>query len=262
MNTAFTKYLVNQWNKWSSKRWPWVLLMTMSISGAIIFGYLILSHSLDYITSGITYNNIRSQVRISGSSSAQGEYRPPVDFDKLAQLNPDTVGWLIIKDTPIDYPIVQGADNDFYLHNDFHRASSFSGCLFIDSRNARDFSDINTIIYGHNMRNGSMFGALKNFREGAYLSAHSDITLYGVREGFDLTPFAVYTAGDIGDYMKHEFTSEPEFIEWIDAALAKTDVELTYRPQSDERVITLVSCVPGSSTSRVVMHLAMRPIAN
>lgn len=95
------------------------------------------------------------------------DYQPPqVDFGELQQMNQDVIGWLEIEAIPeISYPIVQGTDNDYYLHRTFKRAENFAGSIFVDYTNSPDFTDCNTIIYGHNMKNGSMFGKLKRLCE-------------------------------------------------------------------------------------------------
>ena len=89
----------------------------------------------------------------------------PIDFTQLLSVNSDIVGWLRIRALDISYPVVQGKDNDYYLHRTFEKTDNFAGCLFVNSYNMGDFTDQNTIIYGHNMKNGSMFGKLKNFND-------------------------------------------------------------------------------------------------
>ena len=88
-----------------------------------------------------------------------------VDFDTLKSINEDVVGWLYIEALPeISYPVVRGEDNDYYLHRTYKREDNFAGTLFIDCENSVDFTDCNTIMYGHNMKDGSMFGKLKYFK--------------------------------------------------------------------------------------------------
>ena len=89
----------------------------------------------------------------------------PIDFAELKGVNEDIVGWLKISALDISYPVVQGTDNDYYLHRTFEGVENFAGCLFVNSGNSADFTDQNTIVYGHNMKNGSMFGKLKKFQE-------------------------------------------------------------------------------------------------
>ena len=88
---------------------------------------------------------------------------PPlqVDFASLEAINPDIVGWIYIEALDISYPVVHGEDNDFYLHRTFEKKDNFAGSIFVEYRNSGDFSDPNTIVYGHNMKNQSMFGKLK-----------------------------------------------------------------------------------------------------
>lgn len=92
---------------------------------------------------------------------------PPlaVDFESLKAINPDVKGWLYIEALDISYPVVQGPDNDAYLHTTYEGTSNFAGSIFLDYQNQGDFSDGNTIVYGHNMKNLSMFGKLKQMKE-------------------------------------------------------------------------------------------------
>ena len=92
---------------------------------------------------------------------------PPlaVDFESLKAINPDVKGWLYIEALDISYPVVQGPDNDTYLHTTYEGTSNFAGSIFLDYQNQDDFSDGNTIVYGHNMKNLSMFGKLKQMKE-------------------------------------------------------------------------------------------------
>ena len=103
---------------------------------------------------------------------------PPlaVDFESLKAINPDVKGWLYIEALDISYPVVQGPDNDAYLHTTYEGTSNFAGSIFLDYQNQDDFSDGNTIVYGHNMKNLSMFGKLKQMKEQEkYLDADAGI---------------------------------------------------------------------------------------
>ncbi|HJB28187.1 MAG TPA: class B sortase, partial [Candidatus Blautia faecavium] len=89
-----------------------------------------------------------------------------IDFESLQEINNDIVGWLYVDAIPsISYPVVQGEDNEYYLHRTFEKADNFAGTVFIDCKNNKDLSSCNTIVYGHNMKNGTMFGKLKQFKE-------------------------------------------------------------------------------------------------
>ena len=100
-----------------------------------------------------------------------------VDFAALQQINPDIVAWLRIPGV-LDYPVVQGTDNSYYLHHTFRKEYNIAGSIFLDARNASDFSDGKNIIYGHNMRDGSMFHVLRKFQDLDFYQANREIWLY------------------------------------------------------------------------------------
>ena len=100
-----------------------------------------------------------------------------VDFEALQQINSDIVAWLRIPGV-LDYPVVQGTDNSYYLHHTFRKEYNIAGSIFLDARNTADFSDSKNIIYGHNMRNGSMFHVLRNFQDLDFYQANREIWLY------------------------------------------------------------------------------------
>ena len=97
-----------------------------------------------------------------------------VDFEALQQINPDIVAWLRIPGV-LDYPVVQGTDNSYYLHHTFRKEYNIAGSIFLDARNTADFSDRKNIIYGHNMRNGSMFHVLRKFQDLDFYQANREI---------------------------------------------------------------------------------------
>lgn len=98
-----------------------------------------------------------------------------IDWNALYQINPDIVAWIIVPDTQINYPVVQTTDNDYYVNHSFKKEKLSSGAIFIDCENHADFSDFNTILYGHNMRNGSMFATLNQYADEAFYKAHPDV---------------------------------------------------------------------------------------
>lgn len=107
------------------------------------------------------------------------------EYQELKQQNEEMIGWITIPDTNIDYPVMQTTDNQYYLKHDFNKEEDDNGCIFVDSRNKLDGSDSNLIIYGHNMRSGTMFGNLKEYQDEEFLRQHPQIefnTLYEKRK--------------------------------------------------------------------------------
>lgn len=101
-----------------------------------------------------------------------------IDFEKLQKQNPDVIGWLYIPDTKIDEPILKGKNNDTYLRTDIDHQSNSAGQIFIDEINTKDFQDDNTIIYGHNMKNGSRFHDLRYYVKKDFYQEHPKVYIY------------------------------------------------------------------------------------
>lgn len=117
-----------------------------------------------------------SQVYSSADAAQYSAYKPEaeesVNFEDLLAINPDVIGWLTVNDTPIDYPVVQAADNRKYLDTTVEGEYRLSGSIFLDYRNAPSFADYNSIIFGHHMEQEKMFGCLSDFKDTAYFEAH------------------------------------------------------------------------------------------
>ena len=209
------------------------------------------------------YNQIEEMAvteRDADSGEAAGpnaQLKPPieVDFDKLKSVNEDVVGWIYVDALPdISYPIVKGKDNQTYLHQTYEKNYNFAGTIFVDYENSGDFSDCNTLVYGHNMKNGSMFGHLKKFRE--------DDKLYKQDKYFwILTPernyryeiISAYTTGVNSDtYTLFKGPGE-EFEKYLEtikgySEIQTDDTDLTIK----DKIVTLSTCTGNESTRFVV----------
>ena len=95
-----------------------------------------------------------------------------MDFAALQEVNSDVLGWILIPNTVISYPLVQGNNNQYYLNHTWKKWTSVVGAIFLECQNSPDFSDFNTVIYGHRMNNGSMFASLKNYKKQSYWASH------------------------------------------------------------------------------------------
>lgn len=209
------------------------------------------------------YNQIEEMAvteRDADSAEVAGpsaQIKPPieVDFDKLKSVNEDVVGWIYVDALPdISYPIVKGKDNQTYLHQTYEKNYNFAGTIFVDYENSGDFSDCNTLVYGHNMKNGSMFGHLKKFRE--------DDKLYKQDKYFwILTPernyrYEIITAyttsvnSDTYTLFKGPGEEFEKYLETIKgySEIQTDDTDLTIK----DRIVTLSTCTGNESTRFVV----------
>ena len=248
------------------KRKSDVLLTIALIAAIVVFCYAAfnLYHIYTEYKKGTDeYNQIEEMAvteRDADSAEVAGpnaQLKPPieVDFDKLKSVNEDVVGWIYVDALPdISYPIVKGKDNQTYLHQTYEKNYNFAGTIFVDYENSGDFSDCNTLVYGHNMKNGSMFGHLKKFRE--------DDKLYKQDKYFwILTPernyryeiITAYTTGVNSDtYTLFKGPGE-EFEKYLEtikgySEIQTDDTDLTIK----DKIVTLSTCTGNESTRFVV----------
>lgn len=177
----------------------------------------------------------------------------PIDFTQLLSVNSDIVGWLRIRALDISYPVVQGKDNDYYLHRTFEKTDNFAGCLFVNSYNMGDFTDQNTIIYGHNMKNGSMFGKLKNFNDPEVFKKSRYFWIFTPDFIYQYRIFSASVVDKTGLTYQVSFTDD-EFDQFISRAYSNSvvdnqDVTVT----KEDRIVTLSTCTGDDSTRFVVM---------
>jgi sortase B len=176
-----------------------------------------------------------------------------VDFDKLLDVNEDIVGWLWIPGTDINYPVVQGESNYSYLERDYTGARSNAGSIFMDSRNTPDYSDPNTILFGHNMRSGRMFGSLKEFKEQEFADEHSLFCIITPEGQFNYDIVAVEVVDLYSDLYYTTFHREDSFDKYLkelfDNNLIRTNVKVT----EGDRLCTLSTCTSAYWRDRLIV---------
>lgn len=239
------------------------VLLTIALIAAIAvfcFAAYNLFHIYTEYKKGTDEYNEIEQMAVTPHEDIQTESNDPVppidvDFDTLKSVNEDVVGWIYVEAIPdISYPIVQGEDNDTYLHHTYEKTYNFAGSIFIDYENSGDFSDCNTLVYGHNMKNGSMFAKLKRFSQ--------DQETYNMSRYFwILTPdknyryeiISAYTTGVNSDTYTLFMGPGEEFEEYLKkiksySEIKTSDEEMTMK----DKIVTLSTCTGNSSTRYVV----------
>ena len=180
---------------------------------------------------------------------------PPIDvnFAELQQVNPDIVGWIYVEAIPeISYPIARGTDNDYYLHHTIEGVKNTSASIFMDYNNKADFSDANTIVYGHNMRNQSMFGRLKQMRD---QSVYDQSPYFWIMTPNANYRYRIYSATGV-PYDDEVYTlfsaGGPEFKQYLEKMKSKSDVTNDAAFTGNEKVVTLSTCTSDDKVRCVV----------
>lgn len=177
-----------------------------------------------------------------------------IDFEGLQATNTDIVGWLYFPALEISYPILHGEDNEYYLHHLADRTYNFSGSIFMEAQNATDFSDCNTIIYGHNMKNGSMFGKLKQIRTMEMTEKERKVWIITPEEAHLYRIFSANEVKSAGDVYTLFSGPGEAFSQWLADRASSSLIdpgEISFG--DDERVITLSTCTGNDETRFVVI---------
>ncbi len=183
-----------------------------------------------------------------------------VDFAGLQAANPDVVGWIWCEGTAINYPLLQGPDNDYYLHRSYDRSSNAAGSIFVEELNRPGLADANTIIYGHNMRNGSMFAALQNWADQSFYEAHPVLWLLTPERDYRVEIMAGYTTSGGSDAYSIYTEPGPELDAYLETALARSDFRAAAEPEPGARWVLLSTCTYVFETSRYVLHGMLCPV--
>ena len=180
-----------------------------------------------------------------------------VNFTELLKKNPDTVGWIKVDGTKVNYPIVQAEDNDYYLSHAFNKRSNAGGWVFADYR--VDFEDFgrNTIIYGHNMNNKTMFGSIPNMLYSGYLNNSSNyyIKISTPTSNTVWKVFSVYTIEPEVYYLKTNFRTEP-YDKFLSTIKGRSIYDFGIDVTTDDKILTLSTC-DNTGTKRVAVHAKM-----
>lgn len=188
----------------------------------------------------------------------KNKYTFEKSFKALKKINNETVGYLIVKNTNISYPVVKHSDNNYYLKRDFYKKKSGMGWVFMDYRNnPKDFND-NTIIYAHSMLNGTMFGTLKKVLNSTWRSNEDNLIInYDTENGsYKFKIFSIYKVDYTTDYLQNSFNSETEMNDFIkmirDRSIFKTKDSVKY----GDKILTLSTCT-GNNNRRLVVHAVL-----
>lgn len=186
----------------------------------------------------------------------------PIDFETLQKTNKDIVAWIKIPDTNIDYPVLRAPSDDqgYYLHRDYNKDYLYAGSIYMESYNQPDFSDRNTILYGHNMATGTMFADLHKFEDSSFFEKHKTFTVYTPNS---IKTYEIYSAYEYDD--RHinnsfdHFVDDEVFEEYIKYSLNPTNslvsnVRKGSKVDTSDKLITLSTCTNNRPENRFLVQ--------
>ncbi|MCL2674549.1 MAG: class B sortase [Defluviitaleaceae bacterium] len=167
--------------------------------------------------------------------------------------NDDIIAYIHIEGTNISNVVLQDGDNLFYLHHDMHRQRNANGSLFLDFKNSPDFTDRNSIVYGHNMNNGTMFHNLRYFMNADYFNANRYITVFTETEMLTYQIFAALSTRTTFEYIQIEFYDDDDFLELVSEIKQRSVHNSNITVGADDRIIILSTCTNTADDMRFVV---------
>lgn len=220
------------------------------------------NNSIDENVSDIDYIDNREEIETTtkklGSSYSSAYYTNYKEvFDELLKKNSDTVGYLQVNNTKINYPVVKSSTNSYYLNRDFNKRKNSMGWIFMDYRNNDKDFDKNTIIYGHNIKQGIMFGTLKYALNSSWYKKESNqiITFNTPTKNMKWRIFSIYKIPATEDYLKTEFISDEEFLEFTNMLKNRSIHNFNIEIDGNSKILTLSTCF--SHSTRHVVHAVL-----
>lgn len=184
------------------------------------------------------------------------------DFEKLKSINADAKGFIRQENTMISYPVLQGTDNEYYLHYTIQKTYNRNGSIFIDYRIQDGFDAKNCIIYGHNMWTNTMFGTLVKYNDLSYFKEHPSFDIYAGEKHYIYDVFASFEAQAEGDDVyQYLFTDQKEFLQWAEKQRSRSMIDTTSevrKIEKDDHIITLSTCTTRDDESKRVVVLLVR----
>ncbi len=225
----------------------------------LVSGGLLLKRYFDDRRSESEFAALESLI-VSDAPAADGEETNSAKFAALRDQNSDFIGWISIEDTKLDFPVMYAPNNkDFYLRHDFNKEYSVYGVPYLDEKTtlgANDQSE-NLVIYGHNMKTGTIFGCLTGYKEASYYQQHPYVqfdTVYGDGTYEVFAAFSIDVAADTSFvYNQYVDMDEETYDTYVEEVISRSDVDTGIRPVYGEQLLTLSTCEYSSDNGRYVV---------
>jgi len=179
----------------------------------------------------------------------------PIDFASLQEKNDEVYAWIEIPNTKINYPVTQSGDNEYYLNRDFYNNKTANGWVFMDYRNDSKDLDQNTIIYGHALLSGYMFGDLRETIKSYWYKNEDNLILSfsTINQEMKWEVFSIYRTPYTTDYLKTNFYDDASFLKFIDTIKERSVYNFAVPIGVEDKILTLSTCT-GNDNSRLVLH--------
>ena len=203
----------------------------------------------------------KREIEAWGYKPAEPDEKLDVSFEELMDINPDIYAWIYIPNTNVDYPVARSTsdgDDSFYLEHNVYRQYQFSGTIYSEIKNQPDFHDRVTVLYGHNMLNGSMFASLHNFADPDFFEENNTIFILTKDKELTYLVYSAYTYDDRHILNSFFFEDDEVFQGYIDSTLDphtyNGNVREGVKPTIKDKILTLSTCTSGAANTRFLVQ--------
>ena len=235
------------------------IILVIAIVVFVVSAYKLYGIFSEYNKGDKEYQKIQDLVINTEKKDDTKEEAFSVDFEKLLEMNSDVVGWIRFDEpSEINYPVVQGRDNEEYLKRTFEANTNKLGTLFVDVNNPGDFSGRNTFIYGHNMKNGSMFAQLLKYKDDSFYKEHPYFYIY-TPDG-KVRTYEIFSAGvvkDTSDSYIMDYADDAAFQTYIDYIKQQSAYPTSAEVTTASKIVSLSTCTNVRDDERFLVHGVM-----
>jgi len=233
-----------------------IIIFIICLCGLVYSSYEIIKWKLNVDEN----KEIKKKINISiKKEKKENTTKYNIDFKSLKEQNPDTIAYIKVNNTNIDYVVVKGNDNEYYLKHNFEKKWNIAGWIFGDYHNKFDGTDKNLVIYGHNTKDGSMFGTLVNIlnKDWYEKEENHEIVLVTEKDQYIYQVFSTYSIKPEDYYINTEFSNDDEFKKYIEEVKSRSNYDYQIEVNEKDKILTLSSCL-YDSTRRVVLHAKLK----
>jgi len=226
------------------------ILLIICIFAFCYAGYRVLDIVLEYHQGSKTYHAVSQNYVFRGENSGEKE----INYTALQEDYPMATCWIYIKGTPVDYPVAQWEDNSYYLDHLLNGTRNNYGTIFIDYRNNKNLTDRNTFIYGHHMKDGSMFASLVKYKDQSYYESHPQVHLITPEKKYVGEIFSAYVCGDDSDTFTLKYKTDKDFEKYLKKIQKRSVIDTNVEVSAEDRIVTLMTCTYEYDDARFVVH--------
>ncbi|MBK1809791.1 class B sortase [Clostridium sp. YIM B02505] len=233
-----------------------IIMILICVSTFLYSAYRLYVIGHEYSTATNEYKKLQKYVEKIPSDKSKSNFSSEINinFKELKAINNDVIGWIYFENIDINYPIVKGTDNTFYLNHTFKKEVNKSGSIFMDYTNDEQFKDFYTILYGHNLKNSSMFSALMKYKEKDFYVSNHCFWIYTPSGKLKCEIFSCYITSSTSKSYNKNFESKEQYGSFLRDITNNSIYDTGVTVTAEDSIVSLSTCTNSDKESRIIVH--------